>query len=328
MADVCPACLGAELTSVERVPIAALAGGWSAQPNVAERFSAEQVLDHVLTDVRAEVVEVLRCARCGMEHMVPMRTWAAEHYPVQSHGFGFDHDTALARLRGGSGMLLEIGCAEGDFLAAAVALGYRAIGLDFAPASVAAARAAGRDVRDAGVHRLTEAVGADAPFDVIAMFQIIEHLETPDTTFDDLARMARPGTRLVIGCPAPRRFARAYPHPERVGRSEFWDYPPQHTMRWTPAALRAFLARHGWAVTHVAEEPFSLVGAAASLTSSCGIPAGWYRRPGRRRLETLGWMARLVLTGAPWRYSGVRLYAEAVRTGAIAASASPSPSAV
>lgn len=327
MADVCPACLGHELTPIERVPIAALAGGWSDQPNVAQRFSAEQVLDNVRTDVGAEVVEVLRCSRCGMEHMAPMRTWAADHYPVQSHGFGFDHHSALSRLRGGSGTLLEIGCAEGDFLAEAGALGYRAIGLDFAPASVAAARAAGRDVRDAGVHRLTEAVGADAPFDVIAMFQIIEHLETPDATFDDLARMARPGTRLVIGCPAPRRFARAYPHPERVGLSEFWDYPPQHTMRWTPQALRAFLARHGWAVSYVAEEPFGLVGAAAFLTSSCGRPAGWYDRPGRRRVETLGWMARLLLTGAPWRYSGVRLYAEAVRTAAIAASASPLPSA-
>lgn len=301
---------------IERVPIAALASGWRAQPTVAARFSAEQVLGHVRADVGADAVDVLRCSKCGMEHMAPMRTWAADHYPVQEHGFGFDHHTASARLRGGSGTLLEIGCAEGDFLAEATTLGYRAIGLDFAPASVAAARAAGRDVRGAGVHRLTEAVGADAPFDVIAMFQIIEHLETPDATFDDLARMARPGTRLMIGCPAPRRFARAYPHPERVGRSEFWDYPPQHTMRWTSAALRAFLARHGWAVTHVMEEPFGLVGAAAYLTSSCGIPAGWYGRPGRRRAETLRWMVRLLLTGAPWRCCGVRLYAEAVRTGA------------
>ncbi len=79
MADVCPACLGDELTPIERVPIGALARGWSAQPNVAERFSAQQVLDHVRADVRAEVVEVLPCSRCAMEHMAPMRTWAADH---------------------------------------------------------------------------------------------------------------------------------------------------------------------------------------------------------------------------------------------------------
>lgn len=312
--DVCPACLGADLSVIERVDVGLLADRWRAQPGVATQFTPDQVLANVRTDVGADVVDVLRCAQCGLERMVPMKTWKSAHYPVQEHGFGFDHLRAMSRLRGGRGSLLELGCAEGNFLAEADKLGYRSIGLDFAPASVAAARAAGRDVRDAGVDRLTDAVRADAPFDVIAMFQIIEHLEMPDVTFNQLALVARAGTRLLVGCPSPRRFGRAYPHPERVGRSEFWDYPPQHTMRWTPIALRAFLVRHGWTVTDVAEEPFNLVGAAAFLTSSCGLPGGWYNRPVRRRCETLAWRARLVMTGAPWRCSGVRLYVEAVRS--------------
>ncbi|HVZ76540.1 MAG TPA: class I SAM-dependent methyltransferase [Gemmatimonadaceae bacterium] len=291
-----------------------LAAGWIGQPFVAQRVTAAELRAQMLADLGTDRVDVLRCATCSMEHMSPMRTWSADHYPVQEHGFGFDHVTALQRLQGGSGKLLEIGCADGAFLDATSALGYRAIGLDFAPESVAAARAAGRDVRQSGVDHLVDAVAGDAPFDVIAMFQIIEHLEAPDETFSALGTLAHRDTRLLIGCPSPRRFARAYPHAERVGLSEFWDYPPQHTMRWTPAAMRRFLARHGWSVVHVAEEPFTLVGAAAFLTSSNGRHAGWYGHAWRRRATTAGWMLRLAATGAPLRFSGVRLYVEAART--------------
>ena len=59
---------------------------------------------------------MLRCADCGLEHADPMRTWSALNYPVQEHGFGFDHLAGRARLAGGTGRLLEIGAPAENFL--------------------------------------------------------------------------------------------------------------------------------------------------------------------------------------------------------------------
>jgi 2-polyprenyl-3-methyl-5-hydroxy-6-metoxy-1,4-benzoquinol methylase len=314
--EACPACGARATRETERVPVDRVADLWAEQPFVRERFDAATVRAQVRADLGTDEVRIVHCAACGLEHAAPMRTWRADHYPVQDHGFGFDHEMALRRLRGGDrGRLLEIGCADGAFLDRVAAIGYAGIGVDFAPASVAAARAAGRDVRAVGVDSLAGAVADAAPFDVIAMFQIIEHLEQPDETFGQLAAVARPGTRLIVGCPSTRRYARAYSNHERVGLSEFWDYPPQHTLRWTPKALRIFLARHGWHVGYVKAEPFQLIGAAAQLAAMDGIPAGWYAHGFRRRIETARRIASMALTFAPVRCTGIRLYAEATFRG-------------
>jgi SAM-dependent methyltransferase len=308
---ICPACRGGNLVQVERVDVAALAAVWSTQPHIAALMPAPQLLANLRADLGVSEVRIWRCLTCGLEHAQPMRTWTADHYPVQSHGFGFDQETAMRRLHGGTGRLLELGCGDGDFLARVPPLGYDVVGLDFAPTAVAAARARGLDVRQAGVSSLADAVRDRSPFNVLAMFQVIEHLEDPDAVFADLASLTCPGTRLMIGCPSPRRFGRAYAHPDRVGLSEFWDYPPTHTLRWTASALSAFLGRHGWEVVEVLEEPFDAVGAAAYFTAACGVPAGWYGHPIRRRLETARWRLRLALDHAATRYSGIRMFAEA-----------------
>ena len=309
----CPACRGTALAQIECIECTTLAAAWSAQPHIAALVDAPTLLAHLRTDLGASEVRIWRCATCGLEHARPMGTWTAGHYPVQSHGFGFDHETAIRRLAGGGGggRLLEIGCGDGDFLVRVPPLGYDVVGLDFAPAAVAKARERGLDVREAGVRSLAGAVGDRSPFGVIAMFQVIEHLEDPEATFADLKSLARPGTRLFIGCPSPKRFARAYPHPDRVGLSEFWDYPPAHTMRWTPDALTAFLSRHGFDVAHIEAEPFDAVAAAAYFTAACGVPAGWYSHPLRRRVETARWRLRLAVDRAASRYTGIRLFAEA-----------------
>jgi 2-polyprenyl-3-methyl-5-hydroxy-6-metoxy-1,4-benzoquinol methylase len=311
----CPACRSGSVREIERIPARTLAAHWFEQGSVSARFEAADVLINVREDLGADDVRMLRCAKCQLEFADPMRTWSADHYPVQDHGVGFDHATALAALGRGPGRLLEVGCGDGRFLLQAHAAGFEATGVDFAPLSVAAARAAGLDARLASVSSLVEAVRNVGPFEVVAMFQFIEHLETPDDAFADISTVVRAGTRLFIGCPAPERFSRAYAHHERVGRSEFWDYPPQHTMRWTVPALRQFLDRHGWDVVRARSEPFRMIGAAAHLVSADGRAGGWYDRRGRRRLATLARLAQLGVTLASWRCSGIRLFVEASARG-------------
>lgn len=161
------------------------------------------------------------------------------------------------------------------------------------------------DVRDVA--------GGDGPFDTVCLFQVIEPLEDPDAIAETIGALAAREARLLDACPSDRRSTRRFPHAERLGESGFWDWPPQHTLCWTPDALARVLARHGWRVERIEREPFDARAAAAHLGAIDGLAEGWYGRPLRRRWEIV---RRLARTARPPRdTSGLRMPALARRSG-------------
>jgi len=291
-----------------------IAAAWARQDAWAGSDPAE-VLARVRADLGADAVVFLACAQCGVEFAHPPRAWSAANYPPEAYGLAWDHLRALSLLLGEAPLrLLEIGCADGKFLERAAALGHRATGIDFSRAAVDAARSRGLDTHVADVREVRAFAGPE-PFSCIALFQVIEHLEAPDEVFDAISAVAAPGARLLVGCPADRRYTRRVPHPERIGHSDFWDYPPQHVLRWTPDALRVFLGRHGWRVTSTEYEPFTAVGAAAHLTALAGRAGRWIDRPVRRRIATAAYLARLAAARIRGPMTGIRLLAVARREG-------------
>ncbi|HEX5868971.1 MAG TPA: class I SAM-dependent methyltransferase [Longimicrobium sp.] len=311
-ARACPACRSLALEPVERMPAGRIAAAWARQDAWAG-YDAADVLARVRADLGTESVAFLRCARCGLEAADPPAAWSAENYPPEAYGVAWDHLRALDVLRAQAPLrLLEIGCADGKFLERAAALGHRATGIDFSRTAVEAARARGLDAHVADVGQAADTAGGE-PFGAVAMFQVIEHLEDPDAVFEGIGRVAAPGALLLVGCPADLRYTRRVRHPDRIGRSDFWDYPPQHVLRWTPDALRIFLGRHGWRPSSFRYEPLHLVGAAAQLVAEEGRLGGWYARPLRRRVVTAAWMARLLATRVRGKMTGIRLLAVARR---------------
>lgn len=314
--DACPACRAPGVRPVESASVSRIAAAWARQPHVAAARSAAQVLADVRDDLGADHVVFLACGACGLEFAEPMRAWSAGHYPPEVYGLAFDHLRSLEILRGMRPLrLLEIGCADGRFLERAAALGHRATGVDFHAPAVEAARRRGLDAHVGDVAALRAAVGAEAAFDAVAMFQIVEHLCDPDAVFADVRAVAAPGALLLVGCPSDRRYTRRVKHPERVGRSDFWDWPPQHTLRWSERSLRAFLARHGWRVERARHEPFSPIGAAAHVAALRGLAGGWLARPLRRRVETALALAQVALARLAGPLSGVRLLVVARKEG-------------
>lgn len=321
-AHPCPACLSAQVEKVEAVSIDALAAAWAREQCHGEEGSFETVRSFISDDLGAEEVEFWMCLRCGLEHARPMRSWSSTHYPQERHGLGFDHERASQIIEGLPGSrILEIGCSDGLFLERGRSLGHEMVGVDFSAACVEAARERGLTAHRADVGDLTALFGGESPFDVVAMFQLIEHLREPDRVFEQVGELAGPNSMLIVGCPADLRYTRAFEHPHRVRRSDFWDYPPQHTLRWTPRALELFLGRHGWRVESAVYEPLSITGAAAHLACLRGLGNG--RSPGRwrRRLETC--LLMLKLAGARRRLTGIRLLVTARRAAAPQARRAP-----
>jgi 2-polyprenyl-3-methyl-5-hydroxy-6-metoxy-1,4-benzoquinol methylase len=82
----------------------------------------------------------------------------------------------LMRHARGGGRLLEVGCAYGFPLAEAQRY-YRTTGLDVSAEAISFARARGLDVHHGIL--TTEFAAARGTFDVVAMLDVIEHLEAP-----------------------------------------------------------------------------------------------------------------------------------------------------
>jgi SAM-dependent methyltransferase len=109
--------------------------------------------------------------------------------------------------------------------------------LDLSPPVVARLNAAGGIAR-AG--EITALPFADAQFDLVAAFDVVEHVEDDRRVFAELTRVLKPDGRLIFSVPL---------HPAHW--TEFDDYVG-HARRYEPAALLERLARHGLVVAQSA----------------------------------------------------------------------------
>jgi 2-polyprenyl-3-methyl-5-hydroxy-6-metoxy-1,4-benzoquinol methylase len=309
--DRCLACGGADLVLVETITASALVEAWRAEDRASGAANREDRTRALLSTL-PEVIRFNRCRACGLEMASPAVVWSADTYPPdQSYPMRWEFLQCAQELGSEPLDILELGCGPGEFLQLAAARGHRVFGLDFSEAAVHAARKRGLRVIRGGFDELRRELAAGARFDVVAMFHVVEHLTDPDALLAEIAGLMRPTGRLVLSCPGPRRFTRLIAE-QQVDRSDFWDYPPQHVLRWTLPALRASVTRNGWKVLVATEEPLSRVAAASQIGIVRAMYRGKLRNPIARRFSIgLGW-AR-VLSAGPEHRSGTSLYLSAAR---------------
>jgi ubiquinone/menaquinone biosynthesis C-methylase UbiE len=156
-------------------------------------------------------------------------------------------------LKAGS-RVLEIGCGAGNLLLQATVSGSFPVALDLSMQALTFVRS-----------RLEEAIsGAEAPkgfactqaigeylplkdesFDCVLMSEVIEHLEAPQISLREAARVLRPAGRLLITTPNYRSFwpvmewavDRLNMAPKMAGE--------QHISRFYPASLKSLLTESG-----------------------------------------------------------------------------------
>lgn len=310
LGNICVGCLSTSTEKVESVSVEELANAWVASQS--HGATEAEVRGYLRADLGAERIEFWYCSKCGLEFAQPLKSWTGEHYPQEKHSLGYDHQLALAELAGiPRRRILEIGCADGQFLELASRQGHETFGIDFSREDVLAARERGIDAHLADISEIGRITSSAGKFNVVALFQVIEHLREPSKLFREIIEVAEPGALLMIGCPSHLRYTRTYAHPQRIGRSDFWDYPPQHLLRWTPQSLKRFLQRFDFQTEGIAYEPLSILDATAHLTALQGFNSDWYEKRWRRRLASSRWLVRVAADRLARRSTGVRLFVKA-----------------
>jgi SAM-dependent methyltransferase len=149
----------------------------------------------------------------------------------------------LSRLVGiGNGRrFLDYGCGGGHFVAAAVELGFEAVGMELDRVSVNAGRSRGLDIRE--VRTASGELPAGETFDVILIFHVLEHIAAPRQVVANLRGHLRRGGTLVIGVPDQDSFPSLLKRSLRglgIKRSEYgFVQPPIHLIGFNKRSLQA-----------------------------------------------------------------------------------------
>ena len=203
---------------------------------------------------------VVRCEQCGLCFTNPRPSprsidlFYPDDYPPFQHSSHARHDPwwhgVLRRVKGRQDLdrllgteparLLDLGCGSGSFLARMRQRGWQVTGLDLSPSAVDRGRQLGLNVLHGSLPHEHLAEGS---FDLVTMWQSLEHVPHPLEVLRAARGLLAPGGRLVLSVP-------------NIGSLPFrWFGPawygldlPRHLTHFTAGTLRMMLRHAGFSV--------------------------------------------------------------------------------
>jgi SAM-dependent methyltransferase len=241
------------------------------------------------------------CQNCGFSFFDPALAGGEEFYAELEHPQYFsptrEEFGRTLKFAAGKGLtrVLDVGCGAGAFLDQARSSGHETYGLEMNRIAAQKARSKGHRVFDRLLHQVeSEVVGPG--FDLITLFQVLEHVPDPVSVLREAAKLLRGG-----GC-----ISVAVPLSAGMGQLMRWDphqWPPHHVSWWRLRDFRELAVR----------TELVLVEAGGDALLGAGIEQRWalHNRTaavlGKRPLWGGGMLPRLV--SLVYRRHGSSIYA-------------------
>lgn len=232
--------------------------------NYHEKKPFLEVWDHQ----REKQFPVVKCSGCGLVSLKEMPSSAlldkyysdSYHYKIKEKGLVHllennlnqaMHRKHLKKIEqhAQKGKLLDLGCGSGYFLKFVQQLGWEVQGVEMSDYAAEIARKQGISVSTKSV---TEAVFPEEAFDVITMFNVLEHMTNLDEVMANNYRWLKPGGLLVVEVPNVNSIQRKI----FGGNWVHWDVP-RHIFHFSPETLRKLAEKSGFKVIEEYSLPFS-----------------------------------------------------------------------
>ncbi len=198
-----------------------------------------------------ETVDLWSCDRTGYLFYTPVNLAGDESFYqelsarwpeyYQSKRWDFGH---AARFIKSTDRVLEIGCGVGHFLKSIEGRCHSALGLELNTEAIRN-KVTSFEIKAELVETHTATA---ANYDVVASFQVLEHVTDPGTFLSAAVDCLRPGGRLIISTPNHEFI----PH---IRMEDAFNLPPHHTGLFTPDTYRALAETYGLTIEHIIREP-------------------------------------------------------------------------
>ena len=198
---------------------------------------------------------LLRCTQCGQL----VSACDAETYQRRFQPFGEDnpidrnpsvHRKRLRKvqrhvhLQPRGTRLLDIGCNIGTFLQVAKERGYSVLGVEPDPGAVEAGLRAGLDIRCGYLHEVNL---GDAQYDIVTLFEVLEHLEDPAGLLKECRRILKPGGFLCMTTGNSRSWTARF----MKGKWDYFDLKLGHISFFNPSSVSLMAERTGFEVVKI-----------------------------------------------------------------------------
>lgn len=179
-------------------------------------------------------IEILQCIETGYLFYHPYNiSGNAEFYEELQKAindkekyyrlWGYDHQFAFDRIKTGQ-VVLDVGCGSGNFLARIKEKTSQAVGLEFNNVAIEKCRKAGITVYPDSIEEHAEKFFGY--YDVICLFQVLEHIHNVKPFLEACLKALKPGGRLIIGVPNNE------PYSQRFNKYSPLNLPPHHMGLW------------------------------------------------------------------------------------------------
>lgn len=220
--------------------------------------------------IKKDYLDIVKCQQCGMVFTNPIfkrkhyqKTYQTKEYQeivkklvIQSHEyrkqrFGRERIQIMQKfIKQKKVDFLDLGCSTGFVVEAAEESGWNAVGVDLNPSAIRFGQKKGLSIYQGNIfHPKLK----DKKFDIISLFDVLEHLPFPKKTMGEVRKKLRKKGYVFLYVPNFDSASRML-----MGKEAHFIWPSHHLNYFTPKTIVKFLKTLGFEIKFLTTEGLDL----------------------------------------------------------------------